>query len=1011
MNVRLPWPGLPGYTVESSTIYTALPDSQTHRVVITLKNGSTVLLQTDTGTNMLKVADISRERMTLSFDVSGSNRTPVLYVGGAAPLTLTGTAVAAGTPLTLSVQHYTPTPAGDDSSVVVPNSVNAGDYRGIGLNARQTSTELLQKFRGEVNDFALARTTTPDDPGRAYVGNLLALAMASYNHDFDRHMGTIGGLTEAVPVHARVMSGFAMAEPKVNYFDDLQLYAVPEGFGVDIPNAVFDLVGIIRTEIFGDAAFRERMQLATYDASALEHLVIEELAAVDGISTARGIQWAERAGIRVLRYQKQATDYKDLNNNQSVTEAVIRTALRFSTATEDQIIAQLNQDYDTSDVVPTIVTVPTSSIQVNDWSGTVYFVEQIKASSYLYGAIIAPGLNGGYASDVNSAPKSAASANTQSIVTVAGDPVNVANGNMFRDEVDFTLPNIGMPIAFSRHYDSQTTEDFGLGVGWVFSYGDQLLLDLPNDTMEWVTSTGQRHKFVRDIADQWEPPASLLGTTVTEVNGDYVIKDKQGFSYTFNSDGRLIELRDRNDNALKIEYDTSSRPQYVTDVATNTRKLQFVYAGAGFRIDRVEDLTTTATTRRWKYEYVYFDGNNHLNKVTSPSDLSTTAVVVEYGYYTTGPLSGLISDITEPDGGIHTYTYYRNRRAFAVTDEDGFDTHFSYDQFRRVTTFADERGYETAYLSDGNGMLLRQIDPDGTRTIQEWDNDQLLLKSSTDGFGVAESYEYDAVGNLTKLTARDGLVTEFDYDSVFNRVKEIRGDPTGAVQTTQYTIDPNNGDITQIIDPLGNKTTLTYTSTQFTTSRGLVTSRTEPKGNVVSPDGDYTTTYEYNGLGLVTKEILPDLDGAGGNPAPERTFTYSDRGRLLTETDASGITGTNTYDYLDRRLTTMLADPDGTGPLGPLTTTFAYNTSSELISVTDAAGQTTTSAYDLKGNLVETRIADRTFQSFAYDGAKNRITSADELGRTTQVIFDERNRAVVSILSDGVVILSDLSVR
>src|SRR5271157_4918095 len=54
--------------------------------------------------------------------------------------------------------------------------------------------------------------------------------------------------------------------------------------------------------------------------------------------------------------------------------------------------------------------------------------------------------------------------------TDASDPVNIANGNVVRDETDFLLPGIGLSLAFARHYDSQSTTDVGLGVGWVHSY-------------------------------------------------------------------------------------------------------------------------------------------------------------------------------------------------------------------------------------------------------------------------------------------------------------------------------------------------------------------------------------------------------------------------------------------------------------------------------------------------------------------------------------------------------------
>ena len=33
--------------------------------------------------------------------------------------------------------------------------------------------------------------------------------------------------------------------------------------------------------------------------------------------------------------------------------------------------------------------------------------------------------------------------------TTAGDPINVANGNVLHDEVDLSIPNLGFPLEFS----------------------------------------------------------------------------------------------------------------------------------------------------------------------------------------------------------------------------------------------------------------------------------------------------------------------------------------------------------------------------------------------------------------------------------------------------------------------------------------------------------------------------------------------------------------------------------
>ena len=84
--------------------------------------------------------------------------------------------------------------------------------------------------------------------------------------------------------------------------------------------------------------------------------------------------------------------------------------------------------------------------------------------------------------------------------TFAGDPVNVANGNMFRDEVDFTFANPIIPLDFARHYDSQNKLDVGFGVGWVhgftgFVYEEQDPANATDKDYVWLRGNGERHTF------------------------------------------------------------------------------------------------------------------------------------------------------------------------------------------------------------------------------------------------------------------------------------------------------------------------------------------------------------------------------------------------------------------------------------------------------------------------------------------------------------------------------------
>ncbi|MCI0397742.1 MAG: VCBS repeat-containing protein, partial [Chloroflexi bacterium] len=59
-----------------------------------------------------------------------------------------------------------------------------------------------------------------------------------------------------------------------------------------------------------------------------------------------------------------------------------------------------------------------------------------------------------------------------------GDPVNTYSGNFNYQEVDFSIPILGMPLAFVRSYNSQATEVYTtpLGHGWTHNFNLHLII-------------------------------------------------------------------------------------------------------------------------------------------------------------------------------------------------------------------------------------------------------------------------------------------------------------------------------------------------------------------------------------------------------------------------------------------------------------------------------------------------------------------------------------------------------
>ena len=57
-----------------------------------------------------------------------------------------------------------------------------------------------------------------------------------------------------------------------------------------------------------------------------------------------------------------------------------------------------------------------------------------------------------------------------------GNPINIATGNQFKKETDLALGGLGLPLIYTRFYNSQHDEQGVLGYGWTGSFSEHLEL-------------------------------------------------------------------------------------------------------------------------------------------------------------------------------------------------------------------------------------------------------------------------------------------------------------------------------------------------------------------------------------------------------------------------------------------------------------------------------------------------------------------------------------------------------
>ncbi|QHF11179.1 RHS repeat protein [Pseudomonas syringae UB303] len=172
--------------------------------------------------------------------------------------------------------------------------------------------------------------------------------------------------------------------------------------------------------------------------------------------------------------------------------------------------------------------------------------------------------------------------------------------------------------------------------------------------------------------------------------------------------------------------------------------------------------------------------------------------------------------------------------------------------------------------------------------------------------GVSVDYIYDGNNNLASLTRTLGSITEqrrFFYDDTRN-VGLLTGitDERGVRFATWF------------YDEKGRAI-----SSQHSGGAGLTQVAYNADGSsTVTNELGKTTVYQYQQIGGIKRVTSIQGEPSANCPASNSSYTYNDRGLVLTKTDAKGLI--TTYEYNDRGLEISRTEASGT-TLARITTT------------------------------------------------------------------------------------------
>ena len=271
-------------------------------------------------------------------------------------------------------------------------------------------------------------------------------------------------------------------------------------------------------------------------------------------------------------------------------------------------------------------------------------------------------------------------------------------------------------------------------------------------------------------------------------------------------------------------------------------------------------------------------------------------------------------------------------------------------QIKQVTNALGHITHVDQY--DANGRVLRTTDPNGLVSTFSY-SPRGWLESRTVGTELTR-FDYDGVGQLTKLTRPDASYVSFEYDPA-HRLTAI--------------VDQDGNRLTYTLDAAGNRTHEAITDAGGSTVYYTHSRTFDALGRLWQDIGAYnqTITYQYDAQGN-----LKQIDGARTNVAD------------LT---------THSYDALDRLTQTLNAD----GGIEQVKT----NALDQTTQVVDPANQATTQTVDAFGDVTRTVSADTGATNRTFDEAGNEKTETDARGITVSYSYDALNRVTQKQSSDA----------
>ena len=460
------------------------------------------------------------------------------------------------------------------------------------------------------------------------------------------------------------------------------------------------------------------------------------------------------------------------------------------------------------------------------------------------------------------------------------------------------------------------------------------------------------------------------------------ITDAEGHitEYTYGTSGNAKGLpikkviKDGNTVVNSVEYEYNSQLQ-VSKEKTSVDISGNIYAVKEYEYDKFNNVTKVKDFGTGSTAAVTISEYDKLSRKTAEYTPNFSADK-SHGTLTTYYPSGAVKTQTDALGNVTSFTYDAYGKTIEKTNPDGTVNGAEYDGLQRekATYFRVSKDYpkqiltsteykfesgklrtiKTNYITAEKQVVTETLADFRGNTVEEKTNNEVKRTSAyyangqlakvTDALDNTTTYEYNYLNKLTKTVApfdnRNSEVVN-EYDKNGNLVKTIQNldNSKNSVTVNKYNA---MGMLEKVVLGDGTVNGEKNITKYFYNNAGIQTKMYT--GMSSENDDTYLTTeYEYDSF----MRLIRTTDSTGYNSG---TITYDLNGNVLTSTDANGNITTNTYDALNRVLTSNSVDPDDSSK--NVSKSYQYDEMGRTVRTT-VNNKSTTYLYDDLGRVYQ----------------------------------------------------------